>query len=332
MAKITKERKSLAVGLLIFVAVVIAAAVMGLIMLSPVTEYVEGQAEADEYRVSSKVPGRVVRFYVREGDTVRRGDTLVVLDAPDVLAKLEQARAAKDAAQAKQDEAMAGTRHEQVQAAYDMWQKAKAGLDIAVKSHRRVKELFEQGVLPEQKFDEAAAQLAAAQATEKAAHSQYQMAVNGARREDKAAAAAMVSRARGAVDEVESYVRETVLTAQADGEVSEIFPKAGELVGTGAPIINVAMMDKMWVTFNIREDMLGHIGMNRKFKARIPALGGREVELVTYYMKDLGSYVAWKATKTTGDYDLKTFEVRARPVKPVEGLRPGMSVIFPQQH
>ena len=121
MAKITKERKSLAVGLLIFVAVVIAAAVMGLIMLSPVTEYVEGQAEADEYRVSSKVPGRVVRFYVREGDTVRRGDTLVVLDAPDVLAKLEQARAAKDAAQAKQDEAMAGTRHEQVQAAYDMW-------------------------------------------------------------------------------------------------------------------------------------------------------------------------------------------------------------------
>ena len=266
------------------------------------------------------------------GDTVRRGDTLVVLDAPDVLAKLEQARAAKDAAQAKQDEAMAGTRHEQVQAAYDMWQKAKAGLDIAVKSHRRVKELFEQGVLPEQKFDEAAAQLAAAQATEKAAHSQYQMAVNGARREDKAAAAAMVSRARGAVDEVESYVRETVLTAQADGEVSEIFPKAGELVGTGAPIINVAMMDKMWVTFNIREDMLGHIGMNRKFKARIPALGGREVELVTYYMKDLGSYAAWKATKTTGDYDLKTFEVRARPVKPVEGLRPGMSVIFPQQH
>ena len=263
---------------------------------------------------------------------MRRGDTLAVLDPPDVLAKLEQARAAKDAAQAKQDEAMAGTRHEQVQAAYDMWQKAKAGLDIAVKSHRRVKELFEQGVLPEQKFDEAAAQLAAAQATEKAAHSQYQMAVNGARREDKAAAAAMVSRARGAVDEVESYVRETVLTAQADGEVSEIFPKAGELVGTGAPIINVAMMDKMWVTFNIREDMLGHIGMNRKFKARIPALGGREVELVTYYMKDLGSYAAWKATKTTGDYDLKTFEVRARPVKPVEGLRPGMSVIFPQQH
>ena len=155
---------------------------------------------------------------------------------------------------------------------------------------------------------------------------------HGQKIQDKAAAAAMVSRARGAVDEVESYVRETVLTAQADGEVSEIFPKAGELVGTGAPIINVAMMDKMWVTFNIREDMLGHIGMNRKFKARIPALGGREVELVTYYMKDLGSYAAWKATKTTGDYDLKTFEVRARPVKPVEGLRPGMSVIFPQQH
>lgn len=332
MAKITKERKRLSAGMLIFIAVVAAVAVMGIIMLRPVTEYVEGQAEADEYRVSSKVPGRVVKFFVREGDTVHRGDTLVILDAPDVTAKLEQARAAEDAARAKHDEAIAGTRSEQIQSAFDMWQKAKAGLDIAQKSYRRIKELFEQGVLPEQKYDEAAAQLASAQATEKAAHSQYSMAVNGARREDKAAAAAMVDRARGAVDEVQSYVNETVLLAQADGEVSEIFPQVGELVGTGAPIMNIAMLDKMWITFNIREDMLGDKGMNKEFTAIIPALSDREVKLYVYYLKDIGSYAAWKATKTTGDYDLRTFELRARSDKKIEDLRPGMSVIFPQKH
>lgn len=169
---------------------------------------------------------------------------------------MEQARAAEAAAQAQNEKAIKGARQEQIQAAYEMWQKAIAGVDIAEKSYKRVKNLFDQGVMPAQKLDEVTAQRNAAIATEKAAKAQYTMAKNGAEREDKMAAAALVDRAKGAVAEVESYLKETYLIAQAAGEVSEIFPKVGELVGTGAPIMNIAIMDDMWVTFNVREDLL----------------------------------------------------------------------------
>lgn len=330
MAKMTKERKNLSIGLIIFTVVVIATAVMGIVLLKPSTEYIEGQADVEEYRVSSKVPSRIVRFLVEEGDTVHAGDTLVILDAPDVEAKLQQAKAAEDAAQAKSDEAQNGARKEQIQSAYSMWQKAKAGVEIAEKTYVRIKNLYDQGVVAAQKFDEATAQRDAAVATEKAARSQYDMAVNGARREDKEAAEALVNRAKGAINEVQAYINETVLTAPADGEVTEIFPKQGELVGSGAPIMNIALMQDMWVTFNVREDHLAGFAMGREFAATVPALGGREVKLRVYYMKDLGSYAAWKATKTTGQYDMKTFEVKASPVEKIDGLRPGMSVLLKQ--
>lgn len=211
-----------------------------------------------------------------------------------------------------------------------MWQKARAGVDIAEKSYTRVKRLHDEGVMTAQKLDEVTAQRDAAIATEKAAKSQYEMARNGAQLEDKQAAAAVVSRAKGAVSEVNSYINETVLIAQADGEVTEIFPQVGELVGTGAPIMNVAITADMWVTFNVREDHLAQFKMNHTVKAHIPALGNKAVTLKVYYMKDLGSYAAWKATKTTGQFDMKTFEVKAAPQQPIEGLRPGMSVVLDQ--
>ena len=241
---------------------------------------------------------------------------------------MEQARAAEAAAQAQNEKAIKGARQEQIQAAYEMWQKAQAGVDIAEKSYKRVKNLFEQGVMPAQKLDEVTAQRNAAIATEKAAKAQYTMAKNGAEREDKMAAAALVERAKGAVAEVESYVKETFLIAQAAGEVSEIFPKVGELVGTGAPIMNIAILKDMWVTFNVREDLLKNLTMGAEFEAIVPALDNKAIKLKVDYMKDLGTYAAWKATKTTGQFDLKTFEVRARPIEIVEGLRPGMSVII----
>lgn len=208
-----------------------------------------------------------------------------------------------------------------------MWQKAQAGVTIAEKSYKRIKNLYDQGVVSAQKLDEITAQRDAALATEKAAKAQYTMAKNGAEREDKAAAAALVNRAKGAVAEVESYINETYLIAQKDGEVSEIFPKQGELVGTGAPIMNVAVMDDMWVTFNVREDLLQSLTVGTEFEAFVPALD-KNIRLKVNYMKDLGTYAAWKATKTTGQFDLKTFEVRALPTDKVEGLRPGMSVIL----
>ena len=321
----TKSQNSnMLLAFLTLTGVIAIVALVGFFMLRKGPEIIQGQAEVTEYRVSSKVPGRILEFRVKEGQSVQAGDTLAILEAPDVQAKLEQARAAEAAAQAQNEKALKGARQEQIQAAYEMWQKAQAGLAIAEKSYKRVKNLHDQGVMSAQKLDEVTAQRDAAQATEKA---QYTMAKNGAEREDKAAAAALVERAKGAVAEVESYIKETYLIAQTAGEVSEIFPKTGELVGTGAPIMNIAIMDDMWVTFNVREDLLQGLGMGTEFEAFIPALD-RNIRLKVYYMKDLGTYAAWKATKTTGQFDLKTFEVKASPQEKVEGLRPGMSVIL----
>ena len=265
---------------------------------------------------------------VKEGDLVRKGDTLALLEAPDITAKMEQARAAEAAASAQNAKAIKGARQEQINAAYEMWQKAQAGKDIAEKSYTRVKRLFDQGVMTAQKLDEVTAQRDAAIATERAAKAQYTMAKNGAEREDKMAAQALVDRAQGAVNEVESYIKETVLIASHDGEVSEIFPQIGELVGPGAPIMNISMIDDMWITFNVREDHLSKFGMKQEIHAYIPALDNKKVTLQVYYMKDLGSYAAWKATKTTGQFDMKTFEVKAAMQTPIEGLRPGMSVLL----
>lgn len=297
-------------------------------MLRKGPEIIQGQAEVTEYRVSSKVPGRILEFRVKEGEAVAAGDTLAILEAPEVMAKMEQAQAAEAAAQAQSEKAMKGVRSEQIQMVFEMWQKSKAGVDIAEKSYKRVKNLFEQGVLPAQKLDEVTAQRDAAMATEKAAKAQYIMAKNGAEREDKMAAAALVDRAKGAVAEVQSYIKETYLIAQTAGEVAEIFPKRGELVGTGAPIMNIAVMEEMWVTFNVREDLLKELTMGKEFEAIVPALNSVTIRLKVNYMKDLGTYAAWKATKTTGQFDLKTFEVRALSLEKVEGLRPGMSVII----
>lgn len=325
----TKSQNSnMLLAFLTLLGVIALVAIVGFFMLRKGPDIVQGQAEVTEYRVSSKVPGRILEFRVKEGEQIKAGDTLAILEAPDVLAKMAQAQAAEAAARAQNEKALKGARSEQIQAAYEMWQKARAGLEIAEKSYNRVKRLFEQGVLAAQKLDEATAQYNAAIATEKAAKAQYTMAKNGAEREDKMAAAAMVERAKGAVAEVESYVKETYLIAQTPGEVSEIFPKVGELVGTGAPIMNIANLQDMWVSFNVREDLLKSLKMGETFEAIIPALDNQTIKLKVNYLKDLGSYAAWKATKTTGQFDLKTFEVRAEPVNPVEGLRPGMTVII----
>lgn len=328
MASQKSQNSNMLLAFLTLLGIIILVAIAGFFMLRKGPEIIQGQAEVTEYRVSSKVPGRILEFRVKEGQPVNAGDTLAIIEAPDVVAKMAQAQAAEDAAQAQNEKAIKGARQEQIQTAYEMWQKARAGVDIAEKSYKRVKNLFDQGVMSAQKFDEASAQRNAAIATEKAVKAQYTMAKNGAEREDKLAAVALVNRAKGAVAEVQSYVKETYLIAQTKGEISEIFPKLGELVGTGAPIMNVSVLDDMWVTFNVREDLLKGLTMGTEFEAFIPAMDNKTIKLKVYYLKDIGTYAAWKATKTTGQFDLKTFEVKALPLKKVEGLRPGMSVIL----
>lgn len=324
----SSENKDIILAIITLVAVIVVVVGVGFFMLQKGPEIIQGEVEVSQFRVSSKVPARVMRMLKQEGDQVSKGDTLAILEAPDVEAKLAQAEAATAAAEAQNAKAINGTRQEQIQGAYNLWQKAIVGVDIAKKTLDRVKRLHEEGVIATQKLDEASAQYDAAVATEKAAQSQYEMAVNGAQREDKAAAAAMVARAKGAVAEVNAYIDETFLLAPCDGEVTETYPQLGELVGSGSPIMSISMMENKWVTFNVREDLLSDIQQGQTVTAFVPALGNREINLQVYYLKDLGTYAAWKAVKTTGQYDLKTFEVKARPTEQIDGLRPGMSVIL----
>lgn len=321
------QHNNILLAIIGFATVVVIVAVIGFYALDRDPEIIQGQVEVSEYRVSSKVPGRILEIRVKEGDYVKAGDTLAILDAPEVQAKMEQARSAEAAASALELKAQNGARKEQIQGAFQLLQQAKAGREIAEKSYNRVQRLFDEGVISAQKRDEAYAQFKAYEAQEKAAQSQYDMAVNGARSEDKMAATAQVGRAKGAVAEVTSYVHETVQTAQMDGEVSNIYPKVGELVGTGSPIMTISLMDDMWGTFNVREDQLKDMEVGKEITAYVPAFN-KDVKMKIYYMKDQGSFATWKATKANGQYDLKTFEVKARPAGKLEGLRPGMSLII----
>lgn len=313
---------------IVLLCIIAAVIITGLCQPDRV-ETIQGEAEMTDYRVSSKVPGRVKEIRVEEGDFVHAGDTLVVLEAPDIMAKYGQANAALAAAQAVEDKANAGARSEQVQGAYEMWQKAIAGLDVAQKTYDRVLALYKDSVVTAQKHDEALAQLNAYKATERAAKSQYDMAVNGAQKEDKEAARAQVNRAKGAVSEVSAYIDEMTLTALADGQVTEIFPEIGELVGTGAPLLNVAMTDKVWFTFNVREDLLPGLTIGTETSVYVPALDKSLAVKITK-MKDVGTYAIWKATKALDQYDLKTFELKAVPVSQADavGVREGMSAII----
>ncbi len=310
-----------------FATVVVIVALIGFLALDRTPEVIQGQVEVEEYRVSSKVPGRIAELRVKEGDHVSAGETLAIIDAPEVQAKLAQAQSAKDAASAVEQLAQNGARKEQIEGAYQLYQQAKAALEIAEKSYKRVQNLYDEGVVTAQKRDEALAGYKATEAQMKAAKSQYDMAVNGSRAEEKKAASAQVSRAQGAISEVNSYIDETVQTAQMAGEVSAVYPKIGELVGTGTPIMSIAIMDNVWGTFNIREDQLNNIKIGSELTVYVPSFD-KEIKMKVYHIKDQGSYAVWKATKASGQYDLKTFEVKARPVGKVEGLRPGMSLVI----
>ena len=327
MDKAKEQHNNILLAVAGFSGVVIIVALIGMLALGRDPEVIQGEMEVEEYRVSSKVPGRILELRVKEGDMVKAGDTLAILEAPDVKAKMAQAQSAADAAAAMEQMAKNGARKEQLQAAKQLVEQAKAGLEIAEKSYNRMKILYEEEVVSAQKYDEAEAMYKSAQAQMKAAQSQYDMAVNGARAEERRAASATAGQSRGAVQEVTSYINETVQIAQMAGEVTDVYPKVGELVGTGSPIMSIAVMDDQWATFNIREDQLKGVQIGTEMTVQIPALD-KELKMKVYHMKDKGSFAAWKATKASGQYDQKTFEVKARPVEKIEGVRPGMSVIM----
>lgn len=323
-----KSQKSLWIGIGVVLAIVAVVALTGWIALRPEPEMLTGEVAASEYRVSNKVPGRVAVIYVEEGQTVQAGDTLAYIDSPEVDAKMQQARAARNAANAQSTKAQNGARQQQIAGAYEMWQKAQVGVDIAKKSYDRVQSLYDKKVVSAQKRDEVEAQYRAAVATANAAKSQYDLACAGAQEEDKEAANALVAQADGAIREVTSYVNERYITAPCDGEVTDIFPKRSDLIGTGSPVMNILDMSDVWFTFSVREDLLGGLQPGQVVQVQIPALGEQTYPAKVTYMKAMASYATWRATKTNGQYDVKSFDLKLVPTEAIEGLRPGMTAVI----
>lgn len=311
-------------------SIMLIGIVLGIMALKEVNEYIEGEADAPEFRVSSKVPARIKHFFVKEGDKIDIGDTLVTLEAPDVTARFIQAEALKNAAEALNQQSHSSARREVLQSTYEIWQKAVAGEALAKKTWQRVSRLYDEGVTTAQQRDEAEAAYKAASATEKAAHWQYIMASNGGEIEEREITAAKVKQAQGGVDEVYSFIEETVLISPTKGEVSEIYPQTDELVGSGAPIMSIAKMDELCAYFNVREDWLDDLKIGKEFTAYSPALRC-SIPFQVSGLKDMGTYATWKSTRSTGDYDLKTFQVKALPLVQPEDLRPGMSLVIPRK-
>lgn len=320
------QHQNILLAVMGFSIAVLIVAIIGFFTLGKTDEVIQGEVEVGEYRVSCKLPARVVEIRVKEGDFVHKGDTLAILEIPEMNAQEKVAQSTEAATQALSNLTEEGARREAIQSAQQLVVQAKAATDVAKKTYDRMQNLFNEGVMSQQKRDEAKAAWEVALAHENAMKSQYEMAKNGARTEEKKAAQSQANAAKHAVDVVRSVLKETVQVAAVDGEVSDIYPKEGELVGMGSPILSISMMKDMWGTFNVREDQLNGLKVGDTFTAFSPAFN-KELKLKVFEIKDEGSYAVWKATKSNGQYDLKTFEVKARPINPFDGLRPGMSLI-----
>jgi len=297
------------------------------ILAKPIPLEVQGEVEATQVKVASKLIGRIDSLLVHKGDEVQTGTLLFTLSSPELDAKYLQASAVRKAAGAQKEKADNGAQKEDIQAAFNSWKTALAAADFAKKTFQRVDNLFKAGVVAEQQKDEAETRMKAAVQTEKAARSLYDKAEKGARYEDKATAGALVMQADGVLTEVNSYLSETRIFAPVNGEIANIISECGELVPAGYPVITIVDLADVWVTFNLREDLLAAIHKGSTFKARFPALGMKEVLLKVSYINALGEFATWNATKTSGDFDMKTFEVHAVPVDKIEGMRPGMSAL-----
>ena len=322
------KMKRMNITAIVLTAIVLVAAIilLGRYLIRHEPVLIQGTVECTTYKASSKIAGRIEEMKVKQGERVEQGQLLYVLATPELDAKLQQAEAAKSAARAMDEKAIQGARAQQIEAALNLWQKAQAGKALAEKTFERVQKLFKAGVVPAQKLDEAEANYRAMEASESAARAQYELVREGAGKEEKAAAAAQLRQAQGAVQEVESYLSDAMVYAPVTGEVSSVIAEAGELVGSGYPVVAILDTSDIWATFNIKETMLPKIRVGTRMQARIPALD-RTVAFEVTYIAVQADFATWNATRTQGGFDIRTFAVKAKPVEAVEAIRPGMSVI-----
>ena len=288
----------------------------------------QGEIDAQTYNISSKLPGRISEVFVKKGDMIDAGDIVFSISSPEVQAKLKQAKAAKEAAGAQKAQADNGARKQEIQAAHDQWQKAKAARELMQTTYKRIKKLYEDGVISEQKKDEVYTKYKAAKYTENAAKQLAIMAKEGARVEVKKAATAQEKVYAAKVDEVNAFIKEETQRSFHKGEVSQVLIHSGELSPTGFPVVSIVDIEDSWARFAVREDYLKDFKKGKVFKVKIPALGDDVYEFKVKNIAVMGDYATWKATESGKGFDMKSFEVELVPLKPIEDLRVGMSVLL----
>jgi len=325
MSRKTNKKRLTTIVVLVAITAFIVYTFILLLKKEPLI--LQGEVEATQVKISSKIPGRIEKIAVTRGQQVMKGDLIFTIESPEIDAKLAQATAVRQAANAQKNKAYNGAQKEDILAAYSTYIKAEAAAQLADKTYTRVQNLFNDGVVPEQKRDEAETQMKAARETSIAAQAIWEKAKNGARYEDKEAANALVQQADAIISEVEAYIGETSINAISSGEVSGINIQQGELVPTGFPVVTIYDLSDIWVTLFVREDLLSNFQMGKVFKASIPGMDKKEFDFKVNYVSPAGDFARWNATKTSGDFDLKSFQIEARPVTKIEGLRPGMTAI-----
>ena len=321
------QNKLLAKIFIVVIMLVVLVSMVGIMSMCHKPVVLQGQVEATEIRISGKLPGRIDTFYVSEGQRVKVGDTLVLINSPEAWAKLQQATAMENVAKFQNEKVDAGTRLQIVRTAEDLWNTSKSDLQLAKVTYRRIQALYNDSVVSLQRMDEVKAMYKAALAAEHASYQQYLLAKDGAQQEDKESARSLVNAAQGTVNEVQSLLLDARLAAPADGEIATVYVKRGELVGAGTPIMNLVVLDDIHVVLNVREDYLSRFQMGEVFVGKVPALDGDEIVFRIYYISPLGSFVTWKSNLQGGNYDMRTFEIKAKPVEDIDGLRPGMTVL-----
>ena len=312
---------------IIIILVILLAAGIGFAIKYNSQMIIQGEVDTKTVDLSSKIVGRTEKINVVKGDYVNKDDVLIILDTPEIKAKVMQSEAALDMAEAKNLEVKNGAREEEKAMALNAYNQAQANLELAQKTYTRMKRLNQEGVISDQKFDEVSMQYQSAKKAVSIAKEKYQMYKNGARYEDKLLAEANVKKAQGLTQEVNSYLSENKIKTPISGQVTEIYVEEGELVGAGYPIVSITDVDDNWVVFNLREDLLSKIKMGSVFEVKVPALGNKVIPVQVNYISAMGNFSTWRATKTRGDFDMKTFEVHAKPLDKVDGLIAGMSVI-----
>lgn len=312
---------------IIIILVVLLAAGIGFAIKYNSQMIIQGEVDTKTVDLSSKIAGRTEKINVVKGDYVNKDDVLIILDTPEIKAKVMQSEAALDMAEAKNLEVKNGAREEEKAMALNAYNQAQANLELAQRTYTRMKRLNQEGVISDQKFDEVSMQYQSAKKAVSIAKEKYQMYKNGARYEDKLLAEANVKKAQGLTQEVNSYLSENKIKTPISGQVTEIYVEEGELVGAGYPIVSITDVDDNWVVFNLREDLLSKIKMGSVFEVKVPALGNKVIPVQVNYISAMGNFSTWRATKTRGDFDMKTFEVHAKPLDKVDGLIAGMSVI-----